>query len=97
MGAAAVAVLALGTFSAGVAVGVPRVGHGYKVPAVFGAHGIKPYRGYEDRFPTSFPLPKIEHGKHFLIGCQNPVNAGNQTTTTFCLGVQAEARALGMR
>jgi ribose transport system substrate-binding protein len=69
----------------------------HNAPQIFGAKGIKPYRGFETKFPDTFPLPKVEHNKHFTIGCQNPVNAGNQTTTTFCLGVQAEARALGMK
>lgn len=58
---------------------------------------IPPYTGFEAHFPTSFPLPKIVPGKHFTIGCENPVNAGNPTTTTFCEGVQAEAQALGMK
>jgi len=84
-----------------VSIAVPAAAAGaaqtHKAPAVFGARGIKPYGGYENRFPISFPLPKIEHNKHYIIGCQNPVNLGNQTTTTFCLGVQAEAQALGMK
>src|SRR5579884_1190505 len=58
---------------------------------------IAPYNGFEKQYPTSFPVPKIVPGKHFTIGCQNPVNAGNPTTTTFCEGVRAEAQALGMR
>lgn len=58
---------------------------------------IAPYTGFEKQYPTSFPVPKIVPGHHFTIGCENPVNAGNPTTTTFCDGVQAEARALGMR
>lgn len=58
---------------------------------------IAPYTGFERRYPTSFPVPKVVPAKHFTIGCQNPVNAGNPTTTTFCEGVQAEAQALGMR
>ncbi|MGH9029173.1 MAG: sugar ABC transporter substrate-binding protein, partial [Acidimicrobiales bacterium] len=69
----------------------------HKVPAVLGATGIKPYGGYGNRFPTTFPIPKVEHDKHYTIGCENPVNTGNQTTTSFCLGVSAEARALGMK
>jgi|GEM_PF-1226669 len=58
---------------------------------------IPPYSGFEKDYPTSFQIPKVIPGKHFTIGCQNPVNPGNPTTTTFCEGVQAEAQALGMR
>jgi len=59
--------------------------------------GIKPYPGFESQYPHSFPVPKVVAGKHFTIGCQNPVGAGNQTTATFCSAVAAEARALGMK
>jgi ABC-type sugar transport system substrate-binding protein len=57
---------------------------------------IKPYPGFEKDYPNSFPVPKPVSGKKFTIGCQNPVGAGNETTTTFCKGVEAEAKALGM-
>lgn len=97
LGATALAGLALAAMSTAVPAGAAGSTQAHKAPAVFGAAGIKPYAGYENRFSTSFPLPKVEHGKHYTIGCQNPVNPGNQTTTTFCLGVQAEARALGMK
>jgi ABC-type sugar transport system substrate-binding protein len=97
VGASALAGLALAAVSTAVPAGAASARHAHKASPVFGAHGIKPYGGYENRFPTSFPIPKVEHNKHYTIGCQNPVNAGNQTTTTFCLGVQAEAHALGMK
>ena len=58
---------------------------------------IKPYRGFETKYPQSFPIPKKVAGKKFTIGCQNPVGPGNETTATFCKGVQAEASALGMK
>ncbi len=97
VGATAVASLALAaTAFLAPAAAAPR-SHTSAPPPVFGSSGIKPYSGYENRFPTTFPVPKVVHGKHYTIGCQNPVNAGNQTTTTFCLGVMAEAHALGMR
>ena len=96
LGASALAGLALAAVSAGVPAGAASTKH-HRAPGVFGAPGIKPYKGYENRFSTGFPIPKVEHNKHYTIGCQNPVNAGNQTTTTFCLGVQAEAHALGMK
>lgn len=58
---------------------------------------IKPYPGFENAYPHSFHVPKKVSGKHFTIGCENPVGPGNETTTTFCKGVQAEATALGMK
>lgn len=58
---------------------------------------VAPYSGFETQYAKTFPIPKVVPGKHFTIGCQNPVNAGNPTTATFCDGVQAEAQALGMR
>jgi ABC-type sugar transport system substrate-binding protein len=61
------------------------------------AGGIKPYSGFENAYPHSFHVPKKVAGKHFTIGCQNPVGPGNETTTTFCKGVAAEAAALGMK
>lgn len=63
--------------------------------AALAAAGINPYPGFENAYPHSFHVP-TKTGKHFTIGCQNPVNAGNETTATFCKGVQAEATALGM-
>src|SRR5438132_148655 len=60
------------------------------------AAGIKPYSGFERSYAAAFHVPNKVAGKHFKIGCQNPVNAGNETTATFCKGVQAEAGALGM-
>jgi ABC-type sugar transport system substrate-binding protein len=59
--------------------------------------GIKPYSGFESQYPHNFPVPKVVAGKHYTIGCQNPVGAGNQATATFCSAVAAEAKALGMR
>jgi ribose transport system substrate-binding protein len=61
------------------------------------ASKVKPYPGFESKYPQSFPVPKRVSGKRLTIGCQNPVGAGNETTTTFCKGVAAEAAALGMR
>ena len=61
------------------------------------AAGIKPYPGFETKYPQSFPVPKKQQGKTHTIGCQNPVGPGNETTATFCKGVQAEASALGMK
>jgi ribose transport system substrate-binding protein len=61
------------------------------------AEAIKPYPGFETKYPQSFPVPKKVPGKSFTIGCQNPVGPGNETTATFCKGVQAEASALGMK
>jgi ribose transport system substrate-binding protein len=58
---------------------------------------IKPYSGFESTYPQSFHVPDKKAGKQQTIGCQNPVGPGNETTTTFCKGVQAEATALGMR
>jgi ABC-type sugar transport system substrate-binding protein len=58
---------------------------------------IKAYSGFEKSYPHSFHVPKKVRGKHFTIGCQNPVGPGNETTTVFCKGVQAEAAALGMK
>ena len=58
---------------------------------------VKPYPGFEKQYRQSFPIPKKVTGKSFTIGCQNPVGPGNETTTTFCKGVQAEASALGMK
>jgi ribose transport system substrate-binding protein len=65
--------------------------------AALAAGGLKPYPGFERSYPTAFHVPKKVAGKRFTIGCQNPVNPGNETTATFCKGVQAEAGALGMR
>jgi len=65
--------------------------------AALAAGGIKPYPGFEKAYPSSFHVPKKVAGKTFTIGCQNPVNPGNETTATFCKGVQAEASALGMK
>ena len=61
------------------------------------AGGIKPYPGFEKSYPSSFHVPKKVGGKQLTIGCQNPVNPGNETTAVFCKGVQAEASALGMK
>lgn len=61
------------------------------------AGGVKPYSGFEKAYPTTFHVPKKVAGKQFTIGCQNPVNPGNETTAVFCQGVQAEATALGMK
>jgi ABC-type sugar transport system substrate-binding protein len=58
---------------------------------------VKPYTGFENAYPRAFHTPTKVAGKSFTIGCQNPVNAGNETTATFCKGVQAEATALGMK
>jgi ribose transport system substrate-binding protein len=58
---------------------------------------VAPYPGFESKYPTAFPVPKRVAGKSYTIGCQNPVGAGNETTTTFCAGVKAEASALKMR
>src|SRR5262245_21563318 len=65
--------------------------------AVALAAAIPPYSGFEKSYPASFHIPKKVTGKQLTIGCQNPVNAGNETTTTFCKGVAAEASALGMK
>jgi len=65
--------------------------------AAFAAGGVKPYSGFEKAYPSSFHVPKKVSGKQFTIGCQNPVNTGNETTAVFCKGVQAEATALGMK
>jgi ribose transport system substrate-binding protein len=65
--------------------------------AALAAGGVKPYTGFEKSYPASFHVPKKAAGKTFTIGCQNPVNPGNETTATFCKGVQAEAAALGMK
>jgi ribose transport system substrate-binding protein len=65
--------------------------------AAVAAGGIKPYPGFENSYPHSFHVPTKVSGKHFTIGCQNPVGPGNETTTTFCKGVAAEAAALGMK
>lgn len=65
--------------------------------AAIAAGGIKPYAGFERAYPSSFHVPKKVSGKQFTIGCQNPVNPGNETTAVFCKGVQAEATALGMK
>jgi ribose transport system substrate-binding protein len=67
------------------------------IAASAAAAGIKPYPGFEKNYAKSFPVPKKVAGKSFRIGCQNPVGPGNETTATFCKGVQAEARALGMK
>ncbi|HEY1317017.1 MAG TPA: sugar ABC transporter substrate-binding protein [Gaiella sp.] len=61
------------------------------------AGAVKPYPGFEKSYRQSFPIPKKVAGKTYTIGCQNPVGPGNETTTTFCKGVQAEAAALGMK
>jgi ABC-type sugar transport system substrate-binding protein len=58
---------------------------------------VKPYPGFEKQYRQSFPVPKKVKGKSYTIGCQNPVGPGNETTATFCKGVQAEATALGMK
>jgi len=58
---------------------------------------VKPYPGFEKQYRSSFPIPKKVTGKTYTIGCQNPVGQGNETTTTFCKGVQAQAGALGMK
>jgi ribose transport system substrate-binding protein len=58
---------------------------------------VKPYPGFEKQYKQSFPIPKKVSGKTYTIGCQNPVGPGNETTTTFCKGVQAQASALGMK
>ncbi len=65
--------------------------------AVVAAAAIKPYSGFEKAYPSAFHVPTKVAGKSYTIGCQNPVNAGNETTATFCKGVQAEASALGMK
>lgn len=65
--------------------------------AAFAAGGVKPYSGFEKAYPSRFHVPKKVAGKQFTIGCQNPVNPGNETTAVFCKGVQAEASALGMK
>ena len=65
--------------------------------AALAAGGVKPYPGFEKAYPASFHVPKKVAGKQLTIGCQNPVNAGNETTAVFCQGVQAEASALGMK
>lgn len=65
--------------------------------AALAAGGIKPYPGFEKAYPARFHVPTKVSGKQFTIGCQNPVNAGNETTAVFCKGVQAEAKALGMK
>lgn len=64
--------------------------------AALAATGVGPYTGFEKSYPPAFHVPTKVAGKHFTIGCQNPVNPGNETTATFCKGVQAEASALGM-
>ena len=61
------------------------------------AAGVKPYSGFEKQYRSAFPIPKKVAGKSYTIGCQNPVGPGNETTATFCKGVQAEASALGMK
>src|SRR5665213_4346875 len=66
-------------------------------PSVAAASQVAPYPGFESKYPTAFPVPKRVAGKSYTIGCQNPVGAGNETTTTFCTGVKAEASALKMR
>lgn len=58
---------------------------------------VRPYPGFEKGYRQSFPIPRKVSGETFTIGCQNPVGPGNETTTTFCKGVQAQASALGMR
>ena len=58
---------------------------------------FKPYSGFEKQYRSAFPVPKKVAGKSYTIGCQNPVGPGNETTATFCKGVQAEASALGMK
>jgi ABC-type sugar transport system substrate-binding protein len=65
--------------------------------AALAAGGIKPYSGFEKAYPAAFHVPKKVAGKQYTIGCQNPVNPGNETTAVFCKGVQAEAAALGMK
>jgi ABC-type sugar transport system substrate-binding protein len=65
--------------------------------ATAGAAAVKPYPGFEKGYRQSFPVPKKVAGKTYTIGCQNPVGPGNETTATFCKGVQAEASALGMK
>jgi len=65
--------------------------------AALAASGIKAYPGFEKAYPSSFHVPKKVAGKKLTIGCQNPVNPGNETTAVFCQGVQAEANALGMK
>jgi ribose transport system substrate-binding protein len=73
------------------------VAAGTLAAAVLAAGGIKPYPGFENSYPHGFHVPAKAAGKHLTIGCQNPVGPGNETTTTFCKGVAAEAAALGMK
>jgi ribose transport system substrate-binding protein len=70
---------------------------GAATAAALAAGGIKPYPGFEKAYPARFHVPKKVSGKQYTIGCQNPVNPGNETTAVFCKGVQAEAAALGMK
>ncbi len=87
--------LAAGVLVAAIAVvAAPAVGSSGSTAA---AAAVKPYPGFEKSYRASFPIPKKVKGKTFTIGCQNPVGPGNETTTTFCKGVQAEASALGMK
>jgi ABC-type sugar transport system substrate-binding protein len=89
-------VLTLGLFVAAVTVvTAPAVGASGSTEAT--AAAVKPYPGFEKAYRSSFPIPKKVAGKTYTIGCQNPVGQGNETTTTFCKGVQAEASALGMK
>jgi ribose transport system substrate-binding protein len=58
---------------------------------------VNPYPGFERAYAKAFHVPTAVSGKHYTIGCQNPVGPGNETTKTFCDGVAAEASALKMR
>lgn len=79
---------------AAVAVTAPAVGSS---GSTAGSAAVRPYPGFEKGYRQSFPVPRKVRGETFTIGCQNPVGPGNETTTTFCKGVQAQASALGMR
>lgn len=73
------------------------VAFGAVAAAALAAGSIKRYPGFEKAYPAAFHVPTKRAGKQFTIGCQNPVNPGNETTAVFCKGVQAEATALGMK
>ncbi len=89
-------VLTLGLLVAAVTVvTAPAVGASGSTEAT--AAAVKPYPGFEKAYRSSFPIPKKVAGKTYTIGCQNPVGPGNETTTTFCKGLQAQASALGMK
>ena len=89
-------VLAAGLLIATVAV-VTAPAVGAPGSSAAGTAAVKPYPGFEKQYRQSFPIPKKVNGKTLTIGCQNPVGQGNETTTTFCKGIQAEASALGMK